>query len=339
MNKHSLPTVSILIPTLNSARVLRNCLASIASQDYPREKIEVLIADGGSTDNTLKIAEKFRAKVYRNPLRTGEAGKAKALQQASGELVALIDSDNCLPEKSWLKQMTAPFSDPEILGSEPWKFTYRRKDGYLNRYSALIGMNDPYCLFVGNYDKLCGISGRWTGLKILQKDKGNFLKVKIEGKTLPTIGANGTIWRKRIIEEAVGGRDYLFDTDVLYILAARKPFYFAKVKVGIIHDFCHHLKDFYRKQKRRAKDFFYLEKKATRTKTYQKQLAKQLYFVFASILFLPLLYQAIKGCLKKPDWVWFFHPLACWITLWVYGTQTVLAFFRTTEMDRKGWGQ
>ncbi|MBI5183738.1 MAG: glycosyltransferase [Nitrospinae bacterium] len=38
-----------IIPTLNSARILRDCLDSVAIQDYPKEKIEIIIADGGST--------------------------------------------------------------------------------------------------------------------------------------------------------------------------------------------------------------------------------------------------------------------------------------------------
>ena len=235
--------------------------------------------------------------------------------------------------------MVEPFADPTILGSEPWEFTYRRKDSYINRYCALIGMNDPYCYFVGNYDKRSLISGKWTALDLPQEDKGNFIKVKIGGLILPTIGANGTVWRTAILKKVVGKSDYLFDTDIPYIIASKKPFYFAKVKTGIIHNFCHKFKDFYRKQKRRAKDFFYLEKKKTREKTFQRQLNKQLCFIFSTITVLPLLFQSAKGYLRKPDWVWFFHPIACWVTLWVYGTETILSKFKIGEMSRKGWGQ
>ncbi len=48
-------TISIIIPTLNSARTLKDCLDSIAIQDYPKDKIEIIIADGGSTDDTMAI--------------------------------------------------------------------------------------------------------------------------------------------------------------------------------------------------------------------------------------------------------------------------------------------
>jgi len=50
------PKVSILIPTLNAESVLDECLRSIEMQDYPKDKIELIIADGGSKDKTLEIA-------------------------------------------------------------------------------------------------------------------------------------------------------------------------------------------------------------------------------------------------------------------------------------------
>lgn len=339
MNLRNCPSVSILIATLNSAKVLKNCLESIGKQDYPKNKIEIVVGDGGSTDGTLAIAGDYKAKVYRNPLKTGEAGKAVALRQARGDLVAIIDSDNILPDKSWLKRMTEPFGEADIVGAEPWEFTHRKKDSYINRYCALLGVNDPYCYFVGNYDKKSLLSGKWTGLKLEEEDKGNYLKVKIDKGILPTIGANGVVWRTDVLKKVVGKGDYLFDTDIPYHLAEKSPFHFAKVKVGIVHLYCSQLESFYRKQKRRARDFFCLEKKNARAQTYQRQLSKQLYFILSAILILPLIFQAIRGYIKKPDRAWFFHPIACLITLWVYSTETILALFTTKEMSRQKWSQ
>jgi len=339
MVSKKLPSISVLLPTLNSARVLEGCLKSIVNQDYPENKVEVIIADGGSTDRTLEIAKRYGAKIYKNSLKTGEAGKAVALRQAQGELIALIDSDNILPSKKWLKRMVVPFSDPEIVGSEPWEFTYRRQDSLVNRYCALIGANDPYCYFVGNYDKQSILSGKWTGLNFFQEDKNRYLKVRIKGNILPTIGANGTIWRTEVLKKAVGKSDYLFDTDIPYIVAKKGSFWLAKVKVGIIHLYCRTVKDFYRKQKRRARDFFYLEKEKERGETYQRQAGRQFYFMLATITILPLIFQSIRGFIRKPNNVWLFHPFACLLTLWIYGSETILARLGRVQMDRKSWRQ
>jgi len=98
------PSISIIIPTYNSEKVLPLCLESIETQDY-RGDIEIIIADGGSTDSTLEIAKQYTNKIYPNPLKTGEAGKAVGLRHSKGEIIALIDSDNILPSRDWLSRM------------------------------------------------------------------------------------------------------------------------------------------------------------------------------------------------------------------------------------------
>lgn len=338
---NKLPSISVLIPTLNVGAVLEGCLASIDAQIYPKNKIEIIIADGGSTDRTIEIAKRYKAKIYKNSLKTGESGKAEALRHAKGEIVALIDSDNILPKKNWLKRMVEPFADKQILGSEPWEFTYRKKDSLISRYCALLGANDPYCYFVGNYDRRSVLSGKWTEINMEEEDRGNFLKVKIEGKILPTIGANGTMWRREVLKRAVGKDNYLFDTDIVYKLSRKKPFYFSKVKIGIIHLYCKQVSDFIRKQKRRIRDFYYLETKNEREETYQKQLSKQIYFIFSCVFLFPLFFQTIRGFLKKPDFAWLFHTPACLLTLWIYASELLLLKLniRKVKIDRKNWKQ
>jgi len=147
------PSVSVVVPTYNSAKTLGDCLESIKNQDYQGE-VEIIIADGGSTDSTLEIARKYTDKIYPNPLKTGEAGKAAGVKHAKNEIIALIDSDNILPSRDWLSRMIEPFQDREIAGTEPLYYTYRKEDGYITRYCAMLGMNDPLCLFLGNYDRI-----------------------------------------------------------------------------------------------------------------------------------------------------------------------------------------
>lgn len=354
MNSKDAPLVSILIPTLNAASVLEKCLASIVKQDYPKEKLEIIVADGGSTDKTLEIAKKYGAKIYKNPLKTGEAGKAVALRYAQGKLVALIDSDNLLPGPTWFRQMVEPFSDPEIIGSEPWEFTWRSQDGFIDRYCALLGMNDPLCLFLGNYDKRSVLTEKWTDLPVEQEDKGGWLKVSLKAHALPTIGANGTILRREILLKNGLVGDYLFDIDIIAQIASQKPVKFAKVKTGIIHLYCgSDIKKFIRKQKRRIRDYLYfsaLTKKTDKGRHYQKIGVRKypwqqqnkiglLKFILACVTIIPLLYQSIKGFFKKPDPAWFFHPLACWITLYAYGTGRIKGIFGVREMDRRHWKQ
>lgn len=341
MNEADLPSVSVLIPTLNAETVLGECLESILNQNYPREKIEVIITDGGSTDKTLAIAKRYGAKTYANPLKTGEAGKALAFKKAKGDLIALIDSDNILPDKGWLKRMIAPFSDPAIIGSEPWEYTYLQENGFITRYCALLGMNDPLCYFLGNYDRLSVLTGKWTGLKVEEEEKNGWLKITLKHDNLPTIGANGTILRREILAKKGLVSSYLVDIDILAQLSSENPIKFAKVKTGIIHLYCgSNIGTFIRKQRRRIKDFLFYQKSGERSYPWQKQnKIGILKFILSCVTIFPLFYQTLKGYSKKPDFAWFFHPIACWLTLGIYGFGVIEGLFISEPESRKDWRQ
>ncbi len=332
--------LSIIIPTLNSGRTLEACLAAIRGQDFPRHELEIVIADAGSTDDTLAIAPRHGVEhIVANPLRTGEAGKSAAIAASRGDLLALVDSDNILPDPDWLRRMTAPFADPEIMGTEPLAYTCRAEDPALTRYFALLGMNDPVCLFLGNYDRWCGITGRWTGLPVPQADAGDYLKLTLSEAQLPTIGANGFVFRRTLLER-VAWTPYFFDIDVVHQAVAAGHPHFAKVKTGIVHLYCDRLALFRRKQQRRIHDFLYFA--ATRQRTYPWQRQNKLaiiQFALCTVLVVPLLVQMCRGMRRHPDRAWWYHLPVCWITLWIYGFATLgrLLGRKTQALDRKNW--
>jgi|Deesub1362A_J573_1020465.scaffolds.fasta_scaffold01105_10 glycosyltransferase involved in cell wall biosynthesis len=330
--------ISVVIPTYNSERTLEMCLESIVNQDYPKEKIEIIIADGGSTDRTLEIARKYTDKIINNRLKTGEAGKAVGIKHAKGDIIALIDSDNILPTRNWLRRMIKPFEDVEIAGAEPLYYTYRKQDGYITRYCALIGMNDPLCLFIGNYDRYNLLTGKWTGLKVKQEDKGEYLKIELDERAIPTIGANGFLIRREMLEKCSIG-DYLFDIDVVYELVKQSYNKFAKVKVGIVHIFSGNISTFVRKQRRRIKDYAYYRELGLRKYPWSSvSKGKLLKFISYTVFTLPLLVQAMRGYMKKPDIAWFFHIPACWTTLIVYALGNIQNYlFGVEPEDRNMW--
>jgi glycosyltransferase involved in cell wall biosynthesis len=330
------PSISIITPTYNSAKTLADCLESIKNQDY-RGDIEIIIADGGSTDSTLEIARKYTDNIYPNPLKTGEAGKAAGVKHATNEIIALIDSDNILPSRDWLSRMTEPFQDREIAGTEPLYYTYRKEDGYITRYCAMLGMNDPLCLFLGNYDRMCMVTGKWTEMPVIQEDKGNYLKIELDDKKLPTIGANGFLVRRDALMGCSIG-DYLFDIDIVYELITQRKNKFAKVKVGIVHLFSGDVFTFIKKQRRRIKDYaYYKEQKLRKYPWGSLGKMKLLKFIVYTIIILPLVSQLLRGYWQKQDRAWWFHIPACWITLNVYGFGAVRNMIHTAEEDRSRW--
>lgn len=339
----TLPTVSVVIPTLNSASILENCLRSLSFQNYPQKQIEIIIADGGSTDNTTKIAKKYSCRILLNPLKTGEAGKAIGVYHASGKFILLLDSDNILPGSGWLKKMIKPLLlDQKLIGSEPIKFTYRCRAGFIERYSALIGANDPFAFVTGVYDRTNYINHHWTNLNLPQTDKGRYLIVKLQpNQIIPTIGANGTIFRASFLKKHLQSK-YLFDIDIItqVLYQTQTPLYFAKVKTGIIHTFCEaSIRKFIRKQQRRLTDYYIYRN----IRSYNWQYVNSygtLKFALYTLLVFPALIDSIHGFINQPDPAWFFHPLACLITLSTYGIVTIksrLGFLK--PLNRYQWHQ
>src|SRR5436305_954553 len=84
------PTVSVIVPTLNSSTVLENCLKSIHDQSYPH--IELIVVDNNSKDATREIAARFTKHVYnQGPERSAQ--RNFGVEKATGKYVAIIDSD------------------------------------------------------------------------------------------------------------------------------------------------------------------------------------------------------------------------------------------------------
>ncbi len=100
MTRSSSPLVSAVIPTFNRAGMLREAVASVLGQDYDR--IELIVVDDGSTDDTPAVLETFGSavKALRRENRGVSAARNAGIKAASGDLIAFLDSDDLwLPEK------------------------------------------------------------------------------------------------------------------------------------------------------------------------------------------------------------------------------------------------
>ncbi len=340
---HSMSVIiSFLIPTLNAAKMLDECLRTIEMQNYPKDQTEIIIADGGSTDATLTIAKKYNAKIITNSLKTAEAGKMVALMQAQGEYVALIDSDNFLPTNEWISEMLLPLiNHTEAVASEPWAYLRRNEDGVITRYCAMIGMNDPLCLFLGNYDRFNLLTGKWTQTPHDEEDFGNYLLVKFDKRGLPTVGANGTVFRKNFLKDNVSG-DYLFDIDVLAgYISTYGSVKIVKVKNSIVHSYCEsNFIKFRKKQRRRVNDYYYYRSLSQRKYAWNKEsISGYAKFICSTILVFPLIIQAYRGTKVKNDIAWYFHIPACIITLVEYGFGYIRGHIKPKYISRSNWKQ
>ena len=120
------PKVSVLIPAYNEAKNLKGSVDSVLRLDYPPDRIQIVIVDDGSTDNTLSISQSIKND---NPDRDislitiRNQGKSAAMNEGlkavRGEFFASLDADSFVPEKT-LKNLLVYFTDKNVAVVLPW---------------------------------------------------------------------------------------------------------------------------------------------------------------------------------------------------------------------------
>lgn len=199
------PTISFIIPTYNACAYLERCLSSIRTQDYPQERVEILVLDGGSTDNTLDIAGRYNSRMFANPRRLAEYGVQLGMLNANGDLVVVFASDNEITPRDWIEKVTRLFVEQPELAACWGRIVAAEDDPVLNKYYVLI-QSDPLSYFMNN-----NLSQYLTDRET-QKNNGCYIfRVK---RDKPLVwGANGLVYRRGIIQPIWNQEGYLGDND------------------------------------------------------------------------------------------------------------------------------
>lgn len=114
------PKISIIVPVRNAERTLEETFNYLFKLNYPRDKMEIVIADGGSSDNTVGVIKKWQEKYpfiklveIPNCPSPGFA-RNKALPLVSGDFIFFTDGD-CAPTPEWINIILSHFKrDPQI---------------------------------------------------------------------------------------------------------------------------------------------------------------------------------------------------------------------------------
>ncbi|EPR12074.1 glycosyltransferase [Ruminiclostridium papyrosolvens] len=97
----SLPFVSVIIPAYNAEKYLEKCLNCITNQNYPKEKMEIIVVDNNSTDNTAEIIKSFGVTYVFNAKKGPSPSRNKGISLAAGEYLIFTDSD-CLADSDFV---------------------------------------------------------------------------------------------------------------------------------------------------------------------------------------------------------------------------------------------
>lgn len=130
-NKSFRPNVTVIVPIWNEGSAngerLKKTIDSLINCNYPARKLEIIIVNDGSTDNSLKLAKEYapRVRVYSHKKSKGKTvAYNTGLRHATGELVVGLDADSFI-EPDVLDKLVPCFKDPKVMAAIPsvkiWK--------------------------------------------------------------------------------------------------------------------------------------------------------------------------------------------------------------------------
>jgi GT2 family glycosyltransferase len=314
--KHS--SVTILTGTLNPhIPTFNRMLASIKEQKY-NGLVEHIILDGGSKNGSIELARQYgcRILVFRNSINEGGNRVYKGILASRGEILLILESDNILVGNDWLSRMIEPFKNPYVFSTYPAYNDYEKGMDILTRYTALIGAPDPTLFYLRKSDKIPMTQILYDKGTILGENN-NYYTVKFNSLNLPTMGDNGFMVRKKVLEKVVFKSKTYFHTDAFRMLLDLGYDTYGVTKNPIIHTTKSNIINTVMRRilvKRHFSDDLrgtrkYLVFNWHSTEDWFRLL---LYILFSLTLIQPLLF-SIKGYKKIPDTAWFLHPVMCFV--------------------------
>lgn len=153
------PKLSIIIPNYNGGAYLEETLSSIFVQDY--ENYEVIVQDGGSTDNSVRIVKKYSSKYPRKILWESVKDKGqldalkKGIKKAKGDVICFINSDDIFLPNAFSEVGNA-FGDKNILWAAGQGIVINEKGDEISKWAsiykkALLKANRLKLLHTVNY--------------------------------------------------------------------------------------------------------------------------------------------------------------------------------------------
>lgn len=132
------PTVDIVIPTLNSAKLLELCLQRISSQVYSGH-YRIIIVDGGSKDGTIEIAQKYTKEIFVEPGKYSDGlngAKHFGELNSTADLIWYVDSDNILNDEHVLAKLVEPFVEDKTINISIPTTAVNPEDNFLSKWMS-----------------------------------------------------------------------------------------------------------------------------------------------------------------------------------------------------------
>ena len=168
----NLPSAAVVVAAYQAQATLADCLDSLTRLDYPRDRLELICVDNGSTDATAAIARKFAPSVIclTELTRGAAAARNRGIAAARGEIVAFTDAD-CTVSSQWLRRLVAPLADAAI-GVAGGRILARRPCNWVERFGEQI--HDHGTAITATESTPYAISMNWASRRDVLERHGGF---------------------------------------------------------------------------------------------------------------------------------------------------------------------
>jgi cellulose synthase/poly-beta-1,6-N-acetylglucosamine synthase-like glycosyltransferase len=112
-NYKKYPSVTVIVPVRNGEQTIQPLLESLQKLDYKRNKVEVIVVDGNSTDKTREIVQEYPVKLIIEKRKGLNLARNVGIKNSNGEIVAFTDAD-CIVPPNWITKIVDNFKDPKI---------------------------------------------------------------------------------------------------------------------------------------------------------------------------------------------------------------------------------
>jgi len=127
--------ISVIVPSFNEEENIAQCLVSLSHQTLARSEYEIIVVDGGSTDETCEIARKYADKVFIQTSKKVGGARNDGVMAARGDIIASTDADCILPP-DWVERVRRDFADPAVV--QLYGPVYPIEDTPGNHFSLLL---------------------------------------------------------------------------------------------------------------------------------------------------------------------------------------------------------
>lgn len=306
------PVISIITPALDSEKTMDFFFQELKKQTYGKNKMEIIVIDGGSRDETVRISIKNGATVIYNPSILAEPGIYLGMKKAHGDLLMILATDNYYNDIMAIEKIVRVFGDKSIYAA----FPKHDSEAYFSLFAKYINtFTDPFNHFI--YGEAANARTFRNIYKTLEHNNIYDIYDFSSNNISPILAfAQGFTIRK---DYSRTSRDKYDDIKPIISLTESGKKIAYVHSISLFHNTIKDYKQFIRKTRWatmnaiRNKNYGIAYRK--KYLTFIQKIKMNIWPIYSLSLILPVI-RSVIGLLQDKEGIWVFHPVICFLSIY-----------------------